>query len=289
MIRRAVLSYFNADESFGNKCGFNSYRDFLYCTALSIICASKHFKEVQFISTDHGVRVFRDIKVPVTHYSNSLNQMKSVSRFFWAYGKLIAYTEQTQPFLHLDNDVLLNNKLPDKILNARLCFQSHEPFNLPGYHYYNLLRKAFEAAPVKPKIIEDNPVMDFAYNCGICGGYDLEFFKEWRKASEEYIFAKENEKVFFRDFIQILIHQNLYHEQYFAASLIKAHNLRSEVRVLNPDVVLLGKDKKLKYSHLWGTTKKNRGNMAMVELRLMRENKALYDRINAFCKENNVT
>jgi hypothetical protein len=179
MIKKAVFSYFNPDESFGNRCGFKKFSDFLFTTALSIDCASRHFKEVQFISSDWGVDLMKELKLPITSYSNKLNEMKDVSRFFWAYGKLLAYNEQDQPFVHLDNDVFLWDTLPDRILNARLCFQSHEPFDLQGYHYYNLLKPCFEEAPVKPKVIVDNEVMDFAYNCGICGGHDLKFFREW--------------------------------------------------------------------------------------------------------------
>jgi len=291
MIRKAVFSYFNPDESFGNKCGFAKYSDFLYTTAFSIYCASKHFKEVQFISSDWGVDVIKELKLPITEYSNKLNKMKSVSKFFWAYGKLIAYCEQTKPFVHLDNDVFLWNPLPDYILNARLCFQSLEPFDLPGYHYYKLLRPSFNAAPVKPKAIADNPVTDFAYNCGICGGHDLEFFKEWKKCSEEYIFAPENQDIFFKKFWDVLIHQNLFHEQYFLASLIKKHNLRSEVRILNKDAMKINDDcppGKPRYVHLWGTGKLNSDRMAKVQLSLLYQNRALFERVRKFCEKNNI-
>ena len=57
MIEKAVFSYFNPDESFGNKCGFLRYSDFLFTTTLSILCASWHFREVQFISSSWGVDV----------------------------------------------------------------------------------------------------------------------------------------------------------------------------------------------------------------------------------------
>jgi hypothetical protein len=157
-----------------------------------------------------------------------------------------------------------------------------------GYHYYNLLRPCFNKAKVKPQIIVDNPVTDFAYNCGICGGHDLEFFKEWIKCSKEYIFAPENEKLFFRKYGDVIIHQNLFHEQYFAASLIKAHGLRPEVKVINKDAIKCGQDKKHKYTHYWGTTKTDRGNMARVRMRLHDEDYALYNRIDKFCRENNI-
>jgi hypothetical protein len=291
MIRKAVFSYFNTDESFGNKCGFAKYSDFLFTTALSVACASRHFPEVQVISSSWGVDVFKELGLPATEYSNKLNQMKTVSRFFWAYGKLIAYCEQNKPFVHLDNDVFLWNPLPSRILNAHLCFQSHEPFNLVGYNYYNLLKPCFKKAPVKPQVIIDNPVYDYAYNCGICGGNDLKIFPEWKKTSEEYIFAPENERLFFIDFRELLIHQNLFHEQYFLACLVKKHQLRGKVEVMDKDAMKINKGLDLtkpRYTHLWGTTKKDAGMMAKVRMTLFYQERELFDRVDKFCRENKI-
>jgi hypothetical protein len=291
MIEKAVFSYFNPDEHFGNRCGFRRYSDFLFTTALSVLCASRHFKEVQFISSSWGVEMLSQFKLPITSYSDSLNEMKDVSKYFWAYGKLIAYSEQTTPFVHLDNDVFLWRPLPDKILKARLCFQSKEPFAKAGYQYYDLLKPCFKAAPVKPQVIVDNEVLDFAYNCGICGGHDLAFFKEWKDTSAEYIFAPKNQKVFFKKFDTVLIHQNLFHEQYFAACLIKKHDMRKQVRVLHDDAVHINDAyirTKPAFTHLWGTTKQDEGRMARVRMALLDRDRKLFDRVNKFCKKNNI-
>lgn len=286
MIRKAVFSYFNPDESFGNRCGFLRYGDFLFTTALSVLCASRYFEEVQFISSDWGLDIIRSLKLPITNYSDKLNEMKSVSKYFWAYGKLLAYNEQTVPFVHIDNDVFLWEPLPQRILKARLCFQSHELFKLPGYDFYDRLKPCFKKAPVKPRVIAENEVTDFAYNCGICGGHDLAFFKEWIATSAEYIFAPRNQNVFFKQFEYMLIHQNLFHEQYFAACLIKKHDMRRSVRVLANDAMKIPQI--LKYTHLWGTTKQDKGMMARVRMRLMDEDTELFKRVNDFCKQNNI-
>ena len=286
MIKKAVFSYFNPDESFGNKCGFSRYSDFLFTTALSILCASRHFKEVQFISSDWGVDMISQLNLPITSYSDRLNEMKAVDRHFWAYGKLLAYCEQTQPFVHIDNDVFLWDALAPRILNAKLCFQSHEPFDGDGYQYYNMLKKCWGRAVVKPQAIFDNPVDDFAYNCGICGGNDLTIFEEWRQCSAEYIFAPANHELFFEKEKDMLIHQNLFHEQYFLACLIKKHGWRKDVKVINPDAMAVGEDERRRYTHLWGTLKKDKGYMARVWLRLREEDRELFDRIDQFCIKN---
>lgn len=291
MIEKAVFSYFNTDESFIGKCGFTKYSDFLFTTALSIFCASRHFKEVQIISSSWGTDLFAELKLPVTSYSSKLDEIKNISRFFWAYGKLIAYCEQTKPFVHIDNDVFLWHPLPSMILNANLCFQSHEPFNVSGYGYYRKLKPCWNKAPVRPQAIVDNPVKDYAYNCGICGGNDLSIFPEWKKCSEEYIFAPENQNVFFKEFPNLLIHQNLFHEQYFLASLIKKHNLRKKVEVLDKNAMQINRGlepTKPRYTHLWGTTKTDAGMMAKVRMTLFYQERKLFDRLDSFCKQNNI-
>lgn len=287
MIEKAVFSYFNPENKFIHRGGFKKFQDFLFTTALSVLCASKHFKHVEMVSNDWGNDMFRKIGLPVTQYSNKLNEMNEISRFFWAYGKLLAYCEQTIPFVHLDNDVFLWDPLPKRILNAELCFQSHEPFNLDGYKYYDMLKKPWAEAPIRPQKIVDNEVTDFAYNCGICGGSNLEFFHEWKECSEQYIFAEENQPVFFGEkYLKMIIHQNLFHEQYFAACLIQMHKLRKKVKVLDPDAMNI--EKKLKYTHLWGNTKQDFGMQRRVELRLMVEDRPLHDRIEKFLKVNKI-
>jgi len=284
MIEKAVFSYFNPEDNFINKCGFSTYPDFLYTTALAVLCASRHFKEVEMVTNDWAIDVFQKIGLPVTSYSNKLNEMKDVSRFFWAYGKLLAYCEQKVPFVHIDNDVFLWDKLPKRILKAELCFQSHEPFDQKGYGYYDLLKPCWNEQPVRPQKIVDNEVTDFAYNCGICGGHRLEFFEEWRECSATYIFAEANQENFYRKYANLMIHQNLFHEQYFAACLIKMHKIRGYVTVIDPNVLEI--PEKLKYTHLWGTTKKDFSMMRRVNMRLQIEDPELHGRITRFAKKN---
>jgi hypothetical protein len=283
MIERVVFSYFNAEESFTNKAGFNSFSDFLYTLALATELASHHFKEVQIMTTSWGERVLKAAGIKATEYSTELNTIKDISRWFWAYGKLVAYTSQTKPFIHLDNDVFLWQPLPERILNAQLCFQSKEIMGAPSYDWYRFLNTCWLAAPVKPKVIAENVVNDFVYNCGICGGHNLEFFKEWIRCSGEYIFAPENQKVFFENYRPIQMHQNLWHEQYFGASLVKAHGLRGAVQLLTDEIsdpAWTATNKT--YTHLWGTTKTNETTMRVIQGALRKKHPDLYNKVTGF-------
>ena len=283
MIERAVFSYFNAEESFTNKAGYNSFSDFLYTLALATELASHHFAEVQIMTTTWGEKVLKAAGIQATEYSTGLNVTKGISRWFWAYGKLVAYAAQTKPFVHLDNDVFLWRALPERMLQAQLCFQSKEIMGMPSYDWYKYLNTCWQAVPVKPKVIAENEVNDFVYNCGICGGHNLDFFKEWIRCSSEYIFAPDNQRFFFENYRNIQMHQNLWHEQYFGASLVKAHGLRGKVELLTDDIASsewIATNKT--YTHLWGVTKTDETTMRIIRGALKKKHPELYTKVRAF-------
>ncbi len=288
MIERAVFSYFNPNNSFLNRSGYLEFEDFLHSMALAVVTASRHFPQVQVVSSSWGVDMFRQLELPVTEYSTEFDALQHVPLAFWAYGKLTAYAMQTQPFVHIDNDVFLWKSLPQRLLEAELCFQSKEFFHAPGYHYYNMLRPCWKAAPVRPQIIVDNEVTDFAYNCGICGGHRLEFFREWQRCSVQYLFAPENQSLFFRRYQAVLQHQNLFHEQYFAASLVKAHQLRDRVEVIADDVPDIREATANGYTHIWGQTKADVWIALKIKKRLQKESPSTARHIDEFVKDNKV-
>jgi hypothetical protein len=282
MIERAVFSYFNPEESFKNKAGFKYYSDFLYTMSLATELAGRHFKEVHLVTSAWGEKVLKTAGIKATEYSTELEEMKHISKWFWAYGKLIAYNTQTKPFVHIDNDVFLWKPLQNRVLSARLCFQSKEQMNIPNYKWYDVLRPCWNKALVRPEVVVQNEITDFVYNCGICGGHDLGFFKDWIKCSTEYLLAPENHELFTGEFREILQHQNLFHEQYFAASLIKAKGLRQEVEVIADKVEDLVKASNNGYTHLWGVTKTEQETMLKVRKRLQKEFPAVFNKVTDF-------
>lgn len=281
MIKKAVFSYINFGNDIKNTCGYLKFSDFLYSTALAVTRAAKVFPKVQMVSDEWGVEMFKKIKLPVTEYSTALDDIHHVSKHFWAYAKLVAYTMQYEPFVHIDQDVFLFEPLPDRILNAELCFQSKEDFDSDNFPYYKRLLPSFMEAPVKPKKIIENIIHDFAYNCGICGGHNLDHFRELRECAEEYIFAKKNYSVLHKKYDYIVASQNLMFEQYFNAVLARANGCK--VEVIGEDVPDV--EKNMKYTHVWGLGKHNMQIMAKVMMKLIREDLPLFQRITDFLEK----
>jgi hypothetical protein len=274
-IRRAVFSFFNPKR---NACGYESLEDCLISQCLAIEIASRHFDEVELYTDNWGYALMEGIEgLPINFkVNNRLEEISKVNPYFWAYAKIHTYSIQDKPFLHIDNDVYMWNGLKKEHKESRLLFQSKELFKKPGYGYYDLLKPIYNKAP--KKVSELVEVKDFAYNCGVCGGWDLEFFKKWREWSEGYIFAPENQRLFFVEHTDMLIHQNLFHEQYFCSSLIKKKGLRNQVNVLGEEIHDISKNG-YKYTHLWGTTKKEAIYTLKFKQRLYDENALLYSSI----------
>ena len=279
MIRKAVFSYFN-NTGVTNTSGFSSFEDMVYSTALAVMTAKKQFPRVEFITNDFGVRLVKALGLPVD-VSTLLNKMDDVSPYFWAYGKVLAYASQNEPFVHIDNDAYILSGLPQRMLDAECVFQSKEDFRLQGYGFYEILKPCFDEAPVKPKEIV--PLTDYAYNCGLAGGNNTDIFKLHEKCSAEYIFAPENQTLFFEKHKEVLIHQNLFHEQYFLASLVQSRGLRPQTEVLGDDIGDINKNG-ISYCHLWGLSKRNPQNMAKVKRRLLNDFPAVFDCVGTLDK-----
>ena len=279
MIRKAVFSYFN-NTGVTNTSGFSSFEDMVYSTALAVMTAKKQFPRVEFITNDFGVRLVKALGLPVD-VSTLLNKMDDVSPYFWAYGKVLAYASQNEPFVHIDNDAYILSGLPQRMLDAECVFQSKEDFRLQGYGFYEILKPCFDEAPVKPKEIV--PLTDYAYNCGLAGGNNTDIFKLHEKCSAEYIFAPENQTLFFEKHKEVLIHQNLFHEQYFLASLVQSRGLRPQTEVLGDDIGDINKNG-ISYCHLWGLSKRDPQNMAKVKRRLLNDFPAVFDRVGTLDK-----
>jgi hypothetical protein len=274
MINKAVFSYFNT-QGLNNTSGFLTFRDMLGSTVLAMLTANKHFSKVEFVTNKFGEKIVEVLKIPVS-VSLKLEEMNEVSPYFWAYAKILATSSQNEPFVHIDNDAYLFSGLPQRMKNADIVFQSKEFMDRPGYGWYDVLKPCWKDAPVKPKDIVS--VTDYAYNCGICGGNNIDFFKLHRKVSSEYIFAPENQTLFFEKHKEVLIHQNLFHEQYFIASLIKSLKLRNKVEVFADNIEGINTNG-ISYCHLWGLSKRNHKNINKMWARLNKDFPVYYNKI----------
>ena len=165
--------------------GFLEKKYFYFSTALSCLQLCKYYQKVELITDDFGMSLLVDkLKLPYTSVKLDLNILKNIHQDLWAMGKLKAYELQDEPFIHVDNDVYIWEKFPDKIENAQLISQNKEinfkVFNEPLEQIYSF----FEYIPHFMKCPKEELIM---YNAGIFGGNDFSFFKKYVNHSYEFV------------------------------------------------------------------------------------------------------
>ena len=76
---------------------------------ISLSAARRHYPETVLVTDQAGKKLLIDALVGLqfTAVSTELDCLRTVDPDWWALGKLVAYSIQDQPFIHLDTDVFL--------------------------------------------------------------------------------------------------------------------------------------------------------------------------------------
>jgi hypothetical protein len=273
-ITTAVFSYWNT-KGISNTSGFRSFKDYLNSQTLAISQAKKNIGKVKVITNDFGAKIFEEINLIslIDELDTSLNQYDNLDPYFWGFTKIHAFEQQKEPFIHIDNDFFIWD-YHDKLKHCDFGFQSPEIFDDNIYSLYSTLIDIMENAEFKPQTILENPD-NKGLNCGIVACKNrFDIIEEWKDLAYNYI--TKNKDHFYNYKPEFLIHLNLLHEQYFIASLLKRNKI-SDNKIFYyfynnfTDASKSGN----RFSHLWGTVKKQESTMTKVENRVKIEQKEI--------------
>ncbi|EMD25782.1 hypothetical protein C791_4019 [Amycolatopsis azurea DSM 43854] len=136
-IRRAVWSFWSTP--YRRRHGRHWPSDFFHALSwiLSFRLASRLFPTTALVTDDRGHELLVDrLELPFDDVSLSLNRLTGQAPSWWALGKLHAYREQREPFLHIDNDVFLWPGFPAEGLDGEIVAQNpeHAPGSDAGYY-----------------------------------------------------------------------------------------------------------------------------------------------------------
>ena len=166
--------------------GWISPQHNLMSWALSCLSLKQNYEDVILYTDSMGYKIFHDyLQLP---YKEIIIQYDDLNchQNLWAYPKLLTYSIQDKPFMHVDGDVYLPNKLPEKIEAGELIAQNAEI----GTAYYKNMANWIMEAPVSiPDFLfeEMNKDSISSYNAGIIGGNDLKFIKEYCQTAFKFI------------------------------------------------------------------------------------------------------
>jgi hypothetical protein len=183
---RAVWSFWSTPFATARARAWGSERNHLLAWVLSLETARRHYDHTSLVTDAAGADLLVDhLGLEFDSVSTRLDELDEIDAAWWTAGKLLAVSEQDQPFVHLDPDVFLWSALPDALTAAPVFAQNPEPYTPGGTYYRPELVEAVlpEAAgawlPPEWSWYRRDGVVPRGECCGIVGGTDVGFLRHW--------------------------------------------------------------------------------------------------------------
>ena len=200
--------------------GWQSPKHHIMSWALSSLCLRENYNEVVLYTDSTGYIVFHEaLQLPYTRYEVLYDGIKCKPEH-WAYPKLITYSLQEKPFIHVDGDVFLSHRLNQEIESRGLIAQNREIGTL---YYKNMMPPILTNSLRVSEMLFRELAKDSisSYNMGVFGGNDIEFIKEYCKAAFEYI---NDNRINVPENEAGNVNQNIVFEQILFYVLVTRHN-----------------------------------------------------------------
>jgi hypothetical protein len=165
---------------------------------ISVNAARAHYPRTMLVTDSAGKRLLVDrLGLPFTDVSTELDRLAGHDPTWWVIGKLVAYSMQTEPFVHVDSDAFLWQRLPARLEAAPVLAQHPEHCGLDPYLYRpREVEQAFAAAggilPPELRWARAQGGDLRAENCGIVGGHYVPFLRHFAETALALIERPEN-------------------------------------------------------------------------------------------------
>ena len=234
---------------------WKSPRSHLHSWVLSAMRAKESHGNITLVTDTEGARLLVDrLGLPYDDVKVTLDAADAEAPpELWAYGKLLAYEQQDEPFLHIDADVYLWKRLPDDLLNGRVVVQSTEgdsEFTFMDGVYLRPRARLNGLSVAKPDSWNKVDITK-AYNCGIFGGTDMEAIRGYVAEAKKFVrdcaaFGWRNLKIPTQSMNVIFEQLTLY--TYMAAHDVPVSQLYDPEQHPDAEVRAMG----LGYTHMMG-------------------------------------
>ena len=224
-----------------------------------------------------------NLNLPYDNINTSLDQLL-IPNNLWSLAKMWVYSQQKDPFIHFDGDVYIWNDDFIKELDRNHIICQHIEHGFPYYkEYFEILIK--ERYTLNEKIFPQtiDSFNNIALNCGVIGGYNIDFFQTlWDEAYSLY--EKNEDKC-----STLSVGVNTLFEQHLAYEVSKKYDLqiktvlKQEVKYDDdflPSFEMTPFEKK--YVHLSTSAKQAPKLLKELENRMKYEFPTYYDSINRY-------
>lgn len=179
-----MLSKDSTDVLNQRRAGWMDIRFNLISWALSCLTIRKYYSDIELITDRYGKNLLIDyLELPYSSFEISLEhlQKSTPNPNLWALGKIYSYSQQFQPFLHIDGDVFLWKSFEERLLHSSIVSQNKE-MNYPFYkQIVEDILVNFSYVPMEILADRKSRIPIMSLNAGIIGGNDILFFQEYTK------------------------------------------------------------------------------------------------------------
>ena len=161
---------------------------------LSLRLARQHYPETVLITDTPGKRLLVDrLGLEFQYVSTELDRLDDEDEGWWALGKLVAYSLQDRPFVHLDTDCFLWKALSPSVTSAPVfaqCPEIHsvqDEWDRPS-RIEELFARHGRSLPVEWEWASSINTTSFREeNCGVMGGNDIPFLRHFSQTSIDLV------------------------------------------------------------------------------------------------------
>lgn len=173
-----------------HKAGWSNATYHYMSWMLSCLLARQYY-DIELVTDSMGKTLLVDeLQLPYTNVRVVLDdRMAGQPDHLWALPKIISYSIQDEPFVHIDGDVFLFKPLGHRAETAAVVAQNVE-VNFPIYHEaMEGIEQYFPYIPESIKIDRKTSSYILASNTGSFGGNDIEFIQYYARQAMHFVEA----------------------------------------------------------------------------------------------------
>lgn len=181
---------FHNFQNYGNSRrigGWLNIKSLWLSITFSFYSAKRYYSKVHLVTDTEGYEILiKALRLPYDSVTTHLDILRNDDHRLWVLGKLAAIKLQTKPFIHIDNDVYLWQRIP---FNSKINYLiAQSMIKMPG-QYSNTLKEVFLHFDYIPECVKSYATQNSNYiiNAGIIGGNDLEWFQKYCSLADLFV------------------------------------------------------------------------------------------------------
>lgn len=217
---------FNSENGTSLTQGFLSPQDFINFYKITLKETYKFYNNIVVYCDYDGKEYLKENGI--NYDFETIDFKNSYKNKYPNFNKYLTIKEQKEPFLHIDNDVILRGKFPNKSMNSDIICEKLRIFHFDNIDEFNF---------ISPYTSSDVYKYNSLICTGLIGGTNIEVFRERFEICENAMLNNINDEITFYKIIAF--------EEIVLTYLAKTKNLKVVELPINKFVHFQGSNKEL--------------------------------------------